>query len=213
MRPRERRSRPRAREETIWIPKTRLGKMVASGEIKTVDELFATNLPLKESEIVDALIELEDEVIDVNIVQRMTDSGRRMSARVAVVVGNGDGILGFGSAKGKEVGPTIQVAVKHAKLNIFQVKRGCGSWGCGCGRTHSLAVKSDGKSSSVEITIKPAPKGVGLVVGNSVKPILRLAGIEDVWSFTRGNTQCTFNFAKATVDALRNSAKVRRVRT
>ncbi len=207
---RARRSTRRAGTATgAWVPKTRLGKKVVGGEIKSLDELFASNLPLKEPEIVNLLLELEDEVIDVKIVQRMTDSGRRMTSRVAVVVGNGDGILGFGVAKGKEVGPTIQRAVEHAKLNIFEVRRGCGSWECGCGRPHSLAMKSIGKCGSVEVTIKPAPRGVGLVIGSNVKPILKLAGIEDIWSFARGNTQCTFNFAKATVDALRNSAKIK----
>jgi small subunit ribosomal protein S5 len=202
----EARTEPRGE---VWAPKTRLGKKVLDGEIKSVEELLASNLPLKEPEIVDHLLELEDEVIDVRIVQRMTDSGRRMKARVAVIVGNGNGILGFGVAKGKEVGPTIQRAVDHAKLNIFDVKRGCGSWECGCGRPHSLAMRTMGRCGSVEVTMKPAPRGVGLVIGGSVRPILKLAGIDDVWSFSRGNTRCTFNFAKATVEALRNCSRMK----
>jgi small subunit ribosomal protein S5 len=89
-----------------WQPKTRLGKMVFSGEISTMREALDTGLPLKEPEIVDILLPgLGDEVLDVNMVQRMTDSGRRVNFVIVAVVGNEDGYVGLGRTKGKEVGP------------------------------------------------------------------------------------------------------------
>ncbi|HKZ63673.1 MAG TPA: 30S ribosomal protein S5, partial [Thermoplasmata archaeon] len=64
-----------AREAGEWTPRTALGRMVLKGDVTTLSEALATNLPLREPEIVDILLpELEDEVLDVNMVQRMTDS-------------------------------------------------------------------------------------------------------------------------------------------
>ena len=81
--------------EVQWVPKTRLGKMVSAGEVRTIEEAFETGLPIKEAEIVDALIpDLVDEVLDISMVQRMTDSGRRVKFRTTVVVGNGNGYVG-----------------------------------------------------------------------------------------------------------------------
>ncbi len=189
-----------------WIPKTRLGKLVMEGKITSMSQALKSGLPLREVEIVDMLLpDLEDEVVDVNMVQRMTDSGRRTKFRVVVVVGNKNGYVGIGQAKDREVGMAIRKAVEKAKLNIIEVNRGCGSWECGCGTPHSLPFKVTGKCGSVRITLKPAPRGVGLAVGNVAKVVLRLAGIKDVWGFTKGETRTTINFAKAVYDALRNT--------
>ena len=68
-----------------WIPKTRLGKMVKNGEITSMSQALKSGMPIKEVEIVDALLpDMYDEVLDVNMVQRMTDSGRRVKFRVVV---------------------------------------------------------------------------------------------------------------------------------
>ena len=193
-----------------WIPRTRLGEMIRSGEITTMQEALKTGLPLREPEIVDLLLpNLEDEVLDVNMVQRMTDSGRRVKFSITVVVGTRDGYVGIGQFKGKEVGPSIRKAINNAKLNIIQIKRGCGSWECGCGTTHTIPFQVTGKSSSVEVVLKPAPRGVGLAVGNVARHILRLAGYDDVWGFTRGQTRTTVNYAKAVFDALEKMSTLR----
>ena len=190
-----------------WIPKTRLGKMVAKGEITSMSEALKSGYPLKEVEIVDALLsEMEDQVLDVNMVQRMTDSGRRTKFRVVVAVGNKDGFVGIGIAKDKEVGMAIRKAVENAKINIIEVKRGCGSWECGCGMPHSLPFRVEGKSGSVKVVLKPAPRGVGLAVGNVAKVVLGLAGVKDVWGSTKGETRTTINYAKAVYNALKNTS-------
>ncbi|MCQ4335022.1 30S ribosomal protein S5, partial [Natronomonas sp. F2-12] len=65
-----------------WEPRTRLGRQVADGEITSMQEALQSGLPLKEPELVDQLLPgLEDEVLDINMVQRMTDSGRRVKFR------------------------------------------------------------------------------------------------------------------------------------
>ncbi|MCY0852009.1 MAG: 30S ribosomal protein S5 [Thermoplasma acidophilum] len=193
-----------------WIPKTQLGKLVASGQIKTMGEALRSKLPLKEYEIVDYLLpNLKDEVIDIKRAQRMTDSGRRMTYSITVVVGNGDGYVGLGIGRSKEAAPAIRKALINAKLNIMEIRRGCGSWECGCGRAHTLPFLVQGKSGSVRITLKPAPRGVGLAVGDVARTILSIAGIEDAWGFAAGHTKTTVNYALAVYNALKETSKVR----
>jgi small subunit ribosomal protein S5 len=181
-----------------WVPKTELGKRVAADEITSMSAALATGLPLREPQIVDKLLPgLHDEVLDVNMVQRMTDSGRRFKFAVTVVVGNGDGFVGLGRARGREVGPTIRRAIDRAKLGVVEVLRGCGSWECGCGKSHTLPFQVQGRSGSVVVTFKPAPRGVGLAVGGVAKPVLRFAGITDAWGYTAGHSKTTVNYAQA----------------
>ena len=194
-----------------WVPRTRLGKLVAEGKIKTMDEAIASGLPIKEPEMIDVLLpNLQDEVLEISMVQRMTDSGRRTKFRVTAVVGNRDGYVGIGVGKASQVAPAIQKAINNAKINIFKVQRGCGSWECGCGGSHSLPVKVTGSAGSVRVTLIPGPKGLGLVAGDVAKKVLELAGVSDVWTFTRGNTRTTINFARATFDALKQTMYVKR---
>ncbi len=187
-----------------WEPRTRLGRLVKSGQISTMSQALRTGLPLREAEIVDILLpNMEDEVLDVNMVQRMTDSGRRVKFAITAVVGNRDGYVGLGQSKGKEVGPSIRKAIDNAKLNIVEIKRGAGSWESGPGAPPtSVPFRINGKCSSIRVTIKPAPQGTGLATGAVARNILSLAGIQDAWTFTAGQTQTTTNFAKAVFDAL-----------
>jgi len=184
--------------------------MVLRGEITTMSDALATKLPLREPQIVDILLpELQDEVIDLNMVQRMTDSGRRVRFAVTCAVGNGDGFIGVGRAKGKEVGPAIRKAIDNAKLNMIEIKRGCGSWECGCGLPHSLPFEVNGECGSVVVNLKPAPRGISLAVGDVAKSLLTLAGVRDAWGFARGNTKTKVNYALATFEALKMTARMR----
>ena len=193
-----------------WEPQTRLGKKVANGEIETMQEALNAGLPLKEPELVDQLVpDLEDEVLDINMVQRMTDSGRRVKFRCVVAVGNRDGLIGYAEGRDDQVGGAIQKAIEIGKLNLIDVSRGCGSWECGCGRPHTVALRTKGKAGSVEVELQPAPRGLGLAGGETVRKVLELAGIEDIWTRSSGNTRTTVNFAKATFNALRNTAEAR----
>ncbi len=194
-----------------WSPSTRLGRLVAEGKIKSIDEAIASGLPIKEPEIVDILLpDLEDEVLEINLVQRMTDSGRRLKFRVTAVVGNRNGYVGIGVGKASQVAPAIQKAIRNAKINVFKVNMGCGSWECGCGGDHSIPAKVSGSAGSVRVTLIPGPKGLGLVAGDVAKKVLELAGVKDVWTFARGQTKTTINFAKATFEALKQTVYLKR---
>ena len=207
---REARAARPERDLSQWVPKTKLGRMVLAGELTPLGAAIKTGLPVREPEIVDVLLpETEDEVLDVNMVQRMTDSGRRVNFVITCIVGNKDGFAGLGRARGREVGPSIRRAIDNAKLNMIEIKRGCGSWECGCGRAHSLPFLVKGRSGSVDVTLKPAPQGVGLAVGDVAKSVLRLAGITDAWGFTKGHTKTTVNYALATFEALRKTAELK----
>ena len=206
----QRPQRKREPRPVEWEPITKLGRMVRKHEITTMGDALRTGLPIRESEIVDVLLpELEDEVLDVNMVQRMTDSGRRVKFVITVAVGNNDGFVGFGQAKGKEVGSSIKKAIDDAKINIIEIRRGCGSWECGCRKPHTVPFAVKGKSGSVEVTFKSAPHGIGLATGDVAKKILTLAGVHDCWAFTRGQTQTVVNYAKAVFDALKQNAETR----
>ena len=187
-----------------WNPKTRLGRMVQSGQIISFDAAVATGIPIREVEIIDALIPgLEDEVINVNMIQRMTDSGRRVRFNVMACVGNHDGYVGLAICKGKEVAGTIRKAIHMAKLNVIQIQRGNGSWESGQGPGTSVPFKVTGRAGSTRITLLPAPTGKGLVIGDTGRQVLTMAGVTDVWSRSKGQTRTTINFALATFNALK----------
>ena len=199
-----------AYEKEEWRPVTGLGKLVASGEIKSIDSVLESGRPIKEPQIVDMFLpDLEDEVLDIAMTQRMTDSGRRVQFRAVVIVGNRNGYIGFGQGKDVQVGFAIKKAIVKAKMNIVKVRRGCGSWECGCDLTHSIPMQVKGTAGSVRVTLKPAPQGIGLVTGDVSKKVLELAGIKDAWTFTRGQTRTTINFAKATFNALKQTNMTR----
>lgn len=188
-----------------WEPRTRLGAAVMAGKIITYEAAIASGLPIREVEIVDALIpDLDDEVIDVNMVQRMTDSGRRVRFNVMACVGNRDGYVGLGMAKAKEVATAIRKAITAAKLNLISVQRGNGSWESSPGPGNTVPFKVNGRAASTRVTLMPAAKGKGLVIGQTGKSVLQLAGIEDVLSRTKGQTRTTINYAAATFNALKN---------
>jgi len=188
-----------------WEPRTRLGAAVMAGKSISYEAALASGLPIREVQIVDALIpNLEDEVISVNMIQRMTDSGRRVRFNVMACVGNRDGYVGLGMAKAKEVATAIQKAITAAKLNLIRVQRGNGSWESSPGPGNTVPFKVNGRSASTRVTLMPAAKGKGLVIGETGKRVLELAGIEDVLSRTKGQTRTTINYAAATFNALQN---------
>jgi small subunit ribosomal protein S5 len=200
----------RRREEKVrmlnieaWTPKTELGRLVKNKEITTLEEIFNRGKPILEPEIIDALLpELEADTIMVSPTQRATDSGRKMSFRVIVVLGDKKGHVGIGVGKNEEVKPAIDYAMLDARKHMISVKSGCGSWECKCGTPHSMPREVRGKYGSTQVVLKPAPKGLGLAANGVVKKVLTIAGVNDVWSFSRGSTANIYNMAMATVNAL-----------
>ncbi|MHA1770748.1 MAG: 30S ribosomal protein S5 [Candidatus Thorarchaeota archaeon] len=206
-----RRRTPRADYDPLqdWVPKTSLGRMVKEGHLNSLEEIFLNNFRIREPEVVDVLFpDLRQEVVDVTMVQRQSDSGQQKSFRVTVVVGNGEGVIGIGVGKAPEFVPAVRAAESRAKLNITVFRRGCGSWECRCGEPHSIPFQVSGRSGSVKVTLRPAPKGTGLVTADVGKIVLRIAGLNDVWSITKGRSRTSSNFAKAFVNALSKTYKM-----
>ncbi|MFH0712999.1 MAG: 30S ribosomal protein S5 [Candidatus Micrarchaeota archaeon] len=197
--------------EVQWTPKTELGRKVASGEITSIDQVFASGKKILESQIIDVLLpDLKDEVIDIKSTQRMTAYGRKMAMRAVVLVGNRAGFIGVGTGKAPETRDAIAEAIKDAKKNIIRVSFGCGSWECSCSGNHSIPREVKGKASSTRITLKPAPKGVGVVAGRTARKVLTLAGLRDVWSFASGRTRNALNTALAVIDAFKALNKLKK---
>jgi small subunit ribosomal protein S5 len=189
-----------------WVPKTRLGKMIQEGKITSIDEVFLSGLKISEPQIVDALIpDIQEEVINVNLVQKQTDAGEKSSFKAIVAVGNRDGYIGLGAGKARQVRTAIEKAAVAARLNIVPVKRGCGSWECGCGKPHSVPFQVEGKCGGVRVVIVPGPRGLGLVASEVAKVILGLAGVKDLWMRSYGSTRTVPSFAYAVFDALRKT--------
>ncbi len=214
--------REREPENTLlnWRPKTQLGKDVLNGKIKSIQEILENGMKIKESEIVDFLIpNIKSELVliggrpgkgggiertAIRVSAKMHRSGRRYRYSAFSIVGNQDGIIGIGKGVGKEGRIAVEKANKKAKLNLISVPRQCGSWECNCGEGHSIPYRTEGKSSSVSVILLPAPKGIGLSVSDENKKLLSLAGIQDVWIKTFGNTKTRYNLVKATFEALKN---------
>ncbi len=202
--------RRRSREDALqsWVPKTRLGRMVMEGQISSIHEIFEEGHKIKEVEIIDVLVpDLRDDVIDINLVQKQTDAGERSRFRAIVAVGNGDGLIGLGAGKAPRVRNAIEKGIKEAKMNLYPIRRGCGSWECDCGEPHTLPFKVTGKSGSVVVTLIPGAKGLGLVAGDTAKAVLTLAGVKDCWSKATGATRTATSFSFATFEALKNTVK------
>jgi small subunit ribosomal protein S5 len=192
-----------------WKPMTELGKLVQEGKITSLDEVYERGMKIKEPQVVDLLLpRLTEEVVTIDLVQKQTDAGERNRYRVLVVVGDGDGHVGLGVGKARQVRTAIEKGVASAKMNIYPIRRGCGSYECRCGKPHSLLFAVSGKRGSVKIELYPAPRGLGLVSGTTSKIVLRLAGINDCWSRSDGATSTKLSFAAATFDALSKTIAV-----
>jgi small subunit ribosomal protein S5 len=193
----------------LWQPRTSMGREVKEGKITDISQILRSGRKIMETEIVDALVpDLQEEILGITMVQRMHKSGRRIRFRIVGVVGNQNGLVGVGITSAREIGPAIRKTMNSARLNLIEIARGCGSWECGCGRPHSVPFQLSGKSGSVTVTIKPAPRGLGLAAAEVPKVILRLAGIKDAWTTSAGETKTTLNFAAAVFDSLKQSTRM-----
>lgn len=193
-------------ESKRWTPRTMLGKMVSEGRISSIEEIFAGGMKIREPEIADVLLpDLQEEVININLVQKQTDAGEKSRFKAIVAVGNRDGYVGLGSGKAKQVRNAIEKGALNARLNITLVRRGCGSWECGCDKPHSLLFQVRGKCSGVEVVLLPGPRGLGIVASELGKIIMGIAGVKDCWTRSYGSTKTVPSFAYAVFEALKNT--------
>jgi small subunit ribosomal protein S5 len=202
-----------------WNPKTSIGKKIKTGEITDIDEILDNGQVILEPEIVDSLLEGETELLLIGQskgkfgggqrrifkqTQKKTREGNKPKFATFAIYGNNNGYIGYGYGKAKETVPAREKAFRKSKLNIMKIRRGCGSWECGCGTQHSIPYKVQGKCSSVKVTLMPAPKGTGLCIEPECAKVLKLAGIKDVWSKTKGHTKTKLNLIYACIAALKN---------
>jgi len=143
---------------------------------------------------------LKDEVMKIMPVQKQTRAGQRTRFKAFVAVGDHDGHIGLGVKTSKEVATAIRGAMILAKLSLIPVRRGY--WGNKLGTPHTVPVKVTGKCGSVSIRLVPAPRGTGIVAAVASKKLLQMAGIQDVFTSSRGCTATMGNFIKATFLAL-----------
>ena len=201
-----RRPRRPPQEEAPWVPKTVLGQKVFSGEITSLEEIIESGLRVQEADIIKKLLpDLETEVVDVGIIQKMTSNGQSTRFKAIVAAGNEAGYLGIGQGKSKQMRIAIEKATNQAYLNINPIKLGCGSWECRCDQKHSVPFKVRGKGGSVTIEIIPAPRGLGLVAGGKIKRLLEMAGLKDAWTTAKGSTPTMNSTSKAILDCLRQT--------
>ena len=201
---------PRGPEEEEWVPLTNLGRLVKMGEIKKLEQIFYHSIPIKEFQIIDYLMKvnnktLQEECMKIKSVQKQTKAGQRTRFKAVVAVGDRDGHVGVGSKLAKEVQVAMKGAVIAAKLNIIPVRRGY--WGGKIGKPHTIATKITGKCGSVRVRLVPAPRGTGIVGAYPTKKLLGFCGVEDIFSQSTGSTDTCENFVRAIYDALYKSYK------
>ncbi|BFZ53377.1 40S ribosomal protein [Savitreella phatthalungensis] len=187
-----------------WVPVTKLGRLVKGGKIRTIEEVYLYSLPIKEFQIIDYFLPgLKDEVMKIMPVQKQTRAGQRTRFKAFVVVGDSNGHVGLGVKCSKEVATAIRGAIILAKLAVVPVRRGY--WGSNLGEPHTTPVKVSGKCGSVGVRLVPAPRGTGIVAAPAIKRLLQMAGIDDCYSSSSGNTKCMGNFIKAGFEAISNT--------
>jgi len=150
----DQRPRDRREPEEQWIPRTTLGKLVDSGKIISMKEIYENGYRIQEAGIIKKLLPgIKTEVIDVGIVQKQTTNGEYTRFKALVAAGDENGWLGIGQGKSKQMRIAIEKATNAAYLAVSPVKLGCGSWECRCDNPHSVPFKVRGRGGSVEIEI------------------------------------------------------------
>ena len=135
--------------------------------------------------------EFEEVMVDIGRVTKVVKGGRRFRFTALVVVGNRNGLVGFGFGKAKEVPDAKRKAVDDAFKNIIEVKRK------GSTIPHDVEVKFNAS----RVLLRPASEGTGVIAGGSARPILELAGIKDILTKSLGSNNSA-NVVRATLKAL-----------
>ena len=225
-RTRERRTHDRVpKPEVEWKPVTALGKLVKEGKITDINEIFNSGKLILESEIVDLLIpDLEEDLLLIGQAkgkfgggqrrifrqtQKKTREGNKIKFMTCAVVGNRNGYVGIATGKSKETVPARDKSKRKARLNLIRIRRGSGSWESGSREPNSIPFAVRGKCGSVQITLMPAPKGKGLCIEKECAKILSMAGVQDIWSKTKGQTKTKLNLIYALMDALKKLSEIK----
>lgn len=136
-------------------------------------------------------IELKDRLVAINRVTKVTKGGRHFSFSAIVVVGNENGVAGYGLGKANEVTDAISKAIDDAKKNLIKIPILKGTV------PHEMI----GKYSGGLVLVKPASNGTGVIAGGAMRAVFESAGIKDVLAKSKGSSN-PHNVVKATFDAL-----------
>ena len=150
-------------------------------------------------------LNLKDEVVSINRVTKVVKGGKNMSFAALVVIGDpGEGVVGYGSGKAKEVPQAIRKGIESAKKNLYKVNL----------TASTIPHQVLGHYGAGQVMLKPAPEGTGVIAGKTVRAVMTAAGVQNVLTKSLGSAN-PHNVIKATFDALiqlRNKAEVAALR-
>jgi small subunit ribosomal protein S5 len=137
---------------------------------------------------------LREKMIGINRVTKVVKGGRILGFAALTVVGDGDGRIGMGKGKSKEVPSAVQKAMEEARRRLFKVSLKNGT-------LHHTVL---GQHGAAQVMMSPAPKGTGIIAGGPMRAVFEVVGITDVVAKSHGSSN-PYNMVRATLDALRRS--------